>query len=174
MFICAGKSEQFDFAIPVGIGMTDVAINLTKLCISQKPEFLFFVGSAGSYGEKKIFDIVESKTACNVENSFFNAGAYTPLDNMISTADDVSRETIINSSNYITTDENVAKYYLSKNIHLENMEYFAVLKVAEAFGIPAAGIFIVTNYCNKNAHKDFMDNHKEAMTRLTAYIKESR
>ena len=174
MFICAGKSEQFDFAVPVGIGLIEVTMNLTKLCLSQKPEFLFFVGSAGSYGEKKIFDIVESKTACNIENSFFNAGAYTPLDNMISTAEDVSRETIINSSNYITTDESVAKHYLSKNIHLENMEYFAVLKVAEAFGIPAAGIFIVTNYCNKNAHKDFMDNHKEAMERLTTYIKESK
>jgi len=174
MFICAGKSEQFDFAVPVGIGLIEVTINLTKLCISKKPEFLLFVGTAGSYGEKKIFDIVESKTACNIENSFFNAGAYTPLDNMISTAEEVSRETIINSSNYITTDENVAKHYLSKNIHLENMEYFAVLKVAEAFGIPAAGIFIVTNYCNQNAHKDFMDNHKEAMKRLTTYIKESK
>ncbi|MBA1420837.1 MAG: purine-nucleoside phosphorylase [Epsilonproteobacteria bacterium] len=174
MFICAGKSEQFDFAVPVGIGLIEVAMNLTKLCLSQKPEFLFFVGSAGSYGEKKIFDIVESKTACNIENSFFNAGAYTPLDNMISTAEDVSRETIINSSNYITTDESVAKHYLSKNIHLENMEYFAVLKVAEAFGIPAAGIFIVTNFCNKDAHKDFIDNHKEAMERLTTYIKESK
>ena len=195
MFICAGKSEQFDFAVPVGIGLIEVTMNLTKLCLSQKPEFLFFVGSAGSYGEKKIFDIVESKTACNIENSFFNAGAYTPLDNMISAYGGtsgtspsvpsrrsqssltshndfhVSRETIINSSNYITTDESVAKHYLSKNIHLENMEYFAVLKVAEAFGIPAAGIFIVTNYCNKNAHKDFMDNHKEAMERLTRYIK---
>ena len=171
MFICAGKSEQFDFAVPVGVGLIEVTINLTKLCITQKPEFLFFVGTAGSYGEKKIFDIVESKTACNIENSFFNADAYTPLDNMISTAEEVSRETIINSSNYITTDESLAKDYLSKNIHLENMEYFAVLKVAEAFGIPVAGTFIVTNYCNKNAHKDFMDNHKEAMERLTRHIK---
>ncbi|SFV57395.1 Purine nucleoside phosphorylase [hydrothermal vent metagenome] len=171
MFICAGKSEQFDFAVPVGIGLIEVTMNLTKLCLSQKPEFLFFVGSAGSYGEKKIFDIVESKTACNIENSFFNAGAYTPLDNMISTAEDVSRETIINSSNYITTDESVAKHYLSKNIHLENMEYFAVLKVAEAFSIPVAGVFIVTNYCNVNAHKDFLKNHKEAMKRLSIYIK---
>ena len=171
MFICAGKSEQFDFAVPVGVGLIEVTINLTKLCITQKPEFLFFVGTAGSYGKKKIFDIVESKTACNIENSFFNADAYTPLDNMISTAEEVSRETIINSSNYITTDESLGKYYLSKNIHLENMEYFAVLKVAEAFGIPVAGTFIVTNYCNKNAHKDFLDNHQEAMERLTRYIK---
>ncbi len=171
MFICAGKSEQFDFAVPVGVGLIEVTMNLTKLCITQKPEFLFFVGTAGSYGEKKIFDIVESKTACNIENSFFNADAYTPLDNMVSTAEEVSRETIINSSNYITTDESLAKDYLSKNIHLENMEYFAVLKVAEAFGIPVAGAFIVTNYCNKNAHKDFLDNHQEAMERLTRYIK---
>ena len=174
MIICAGKSEQFDFAIPVGIGLVEVAMNLTKLCLSQKPEFLFFVGTAGSYGEKKIFDIVESKTAVNIENGFFNAGAYTPLDNMISTAEDVSRETIVNSSNYITTDNTLAKYYLDKNIQIENMEYFAVLKVAESFGIPAAGVFIVTNYCNENAHKDFLDNHKEAMARLTTYIRESK
>ena len=173
MFICAGKSEQFDFAVPIGIGLIDVAINLTKICIKQKPEFLFFVGTAGSYGEKKIFDIVESRTACNIENSFFNANAYTPLDNMISTSDKVSRETIVNSSNYITTDEKLSKYYLSKNIHLENMEYFSVLKVAQEFNIPVAGAFIVTNYCNKNAHRDFVDNHKEAMRRLTQYIKKS-
>ncbi|RLA71428.1 MAG: purine-nucleoside phosphorylase [Epsilonproteobacteria bacterium] len=174
MFICAGESEQFNFALPVGIGMTDVAINLTKLCMSEKPKFLFFVGTAGSYGEKKIFDIVESKTAANIENSFFNAGAYTPIDNMVSTAEDVSRETIVNSSNYITTEKEVAKAYLNKNIHLENMEYYAVLKVAKSFRIPVAGAFIVTNYCDENAHKDFIDNHKEAMIRLTKYIKESK
>jgi len=174
MFICAGESEQFNFALPVGIGMTDVAINLTKLCLSEKPKFLFFVGTAGSYGEKKVFDIIETKTAANIENSFFNAGAYTPIDNMVSSAEDVSRETIVNSSNYITTDAEVAKAYLNKNIHLENMEYYAVLKVAKSFRIPVAGALIVTNYCDKNAHKDFMDNHKEAMLRLTKYIQESK
>jgi len=174
MIICAGESEQFDFALPVGIGMTDVAINLTRLCLSQKPKFLLFVGTAGSYGEKKVFDIIESKTAANIENSFFTGGSYTPIDNMVSTAEDVSRETIVNSSNYITTDKDLAKAYLSKNIHLENMEYYAVLKVAKSFDIPAAGVFIVTNYCDENAHKDFMDNHKEAMLRLTKYIKESK
>jgi nucleoside phosphorylase len=174
MIICAGESEQFDFALPMGIGMTDVCINLTRLCLSQKPKFILFVGTAGSYGEKKIFDIIESKTAANIENSFLTAGSYTPIDNMVSTAEDVSRETVVNSSNYITTDKNIGKVYLSKNIHLENMEYYAVLKVAKSFDIPAAGIFIVTNYCDENAHKDFMDNHKEAMLRLTKYIKESK
>ncbi len=174
MIICAGESEQFDFALPVGIGMTDVAINLTRLCLSHKPNFILFVGTAGSYGEKKVFDIIESKTAANIENSFFTGGSYTPIDNMVSTAEDVSRETIVNSSNYITTDKSLGKAYLDKNIDLENMEYYAVLKVAKSFGIPAAGIFIVTNYCDENAHKDFMDNHKEAMLRLTKYIKESK
>ena len=174
MIICAGESEQFDFALPVGIGMTDVAINLTRLCLSQKPKFILFVGTAGSYGEKKIFDIIESKSAANIENSFFTGGSYTPIDNMVSTAEDVSRETIVNSSNYITTDKQLAKAYIAKNIHLENMEYYAVLKVAKSFDIPAAGIFIVTNYCDENAHKDFMKNHKEAMLRLAKYMKESK
>ena len=171
MIVCAGENEQFDFALPVGIGMTDVAINLTRLCLSQKPKFILFVGTAGSYGEKKIFDIIESKTASNIENSFFTGGSYTPIDNIVSTSEDVSRETLVNSSNYITTDKSVGKFYLAQNIHLENMEYYAVLKVAQSFCISAGGVFIVTNYCDENAHKDFMDNQKEAMRRLTEYIK---
>lgn len=171
MFICAGESETFSFAKPMGIGMVDMSINLTKLCMETKPPFLFFVGTAGSYGEHNIFDIVESKTASNIENGFFNAKAYTPLDNVISTSEDVSRETIVNSSNYITTDERLCKHYLSNNIYLENMEFFAVLKVAKAFNIPVAGTFIVTNYCNAKAHQTFLDNHTEAMKRLTTYIR---
>lgn len=170
MFICAGEKEQFSFAIPIGVGMVDVAINLTRLCLSQKPKFLFFVGTAGSYGEKKIFDIVESKTATNIENSFFRGGSYTPIDNMVSSAESVSRETGINSSNYITTDSTIGAYYLAENIHLENMEYYAVLKVARSFGIPVAGAFIVTNYCDENAHRDFIANHKEAMKKLSDFV----
>ena len=182
MFICAGESETFSFAKPMGIGMVDISINLTKFCMETKPPFLFFVGTAGSYGKYNIFDIVESKTASNIENSFFNAKAYTPIDNVISAyggadstspllnSSHVSRETIVNSSNYITTDESLCKHYLSNNIHLENMEFFAVLKVAKAFNIPVAGAFIVTNYCNAKAHQTFLDNHKEAMKRLTKYI----
>lgn len=172
MIICAGKSEQFDFAVPVGVGMLEVAMNLTRICLDKKPEFFLFVGTAGSYGEKNIFDIVESKTAANIENSFFTGGSYTPIDNVISTTDDVSRETLVNSSHYITTDKSIGKYYLAQNIHLENMEYYAVLKVAQAFGISAGGIFIVTNYCDENAHEDFVKNKTEAMEKLTAYIKE--
>ena len=172
MFICAGERETFDFAKPMGIGLIEMSINLTKLCMGKKPPaFIFFVGTAGSYGKHKIFDIVESKTACNIENSFFNAKAYTPINNVVSTSANVSRETLVNSSNYITTDINLSEYYLTHSIGLENMEFFAVLSVAKHFNIPAGGAFIVTNYCNEKAHQDFVDNQTEAMKRLTNYIK---
>ncbi|HIC10020.1 MAG TPA: purine-nucleoside phosphorylase, partial [Campylobacterales bacterium] len=59
----------------------------------------------------------------------------------------------------------------SLNIHLENMEFFSFLQVAKKFGVPAKGIFIVTNWTNKNAHQDFMLNRDEAMRRLETYIK---
>ena len=171
MIICAGDIEQFDFATPVGIGMVNVAVNLTKLCLLNPPEFLLFIGTAGSYGNKKIFDIIESRSAANIENSFFTHGNYTPIDNVISTADDVSRETIVNSSNYITINTEVAKHYLNNNIELENMEFFSVMKTAEILNIPAGGIFVVTNYCDKDAHKVFVKNHREAMSRLAHYMK---
>jgi nucleoside phosphorylase len=171
MIICAGTTEQFDFAMPVGIGMLNVAINLTKMCLDKKPEYILFVGTAGSYGEKKIFDIIESKTAANVENSFFSGGSYSPIDNVISSVKDVSRETLVNSSNYITTDKEMGKHYMAQNIHIENMEFFAVLKVAQYFGISAGGIFVVTNYCDENAHDDFLKNQKEGMAKLDTYVK---
>jgi len=172
MIICAGTTEQFDFAMPVGIGMLNVAINLTKMCLEKKPDYILFVGTAGSYGEKKIFDIIESKTAANVENSFFSGKSYSPIDNVISSVKDVSRETLVNSSNYITTDKEIGKHYTAQNIHIENMEFFAILKVAQYFGISAGGIFVVTNYCDENAHEDFLKNQKEAMAKLTKYVKE--
>ncbi len=216
MFVCAGDSEQFDFATPIGIGMVDAAIRLTQLCMEHSLDEITFVGTAGSYGCKAIFDIIESHTAVNIENGFFDGKTYTPIDNWIEVPDKpsvsldssgsrkrkrpfqglgaplssssetldclrtegsieknekVSRETIINSSHYITTDVASAEQYLSNGIDLENMEFYAVLKVANSFDIPAKGIFIVTNYCNSDAHKDFIANHDEAKRHLNDYIR---
>ena len=109
MIICAGESEQFDFALPVGIGMTDVAINLTTFMFVPKTKIYIVRRYSRFVWGKEIFDIVESKTAANIENSFFTGGSYTPIDNMVSTAEDVSRETIVNTSNYITTNKSVGK-----------------------------------------------------------------
>jgi len=171
MILCAGRSEQFDFAMPIGIGMMEVTINLTRICEAKKPDYILFVGTAGSYGEKKIFDIIESKTAANIENSFFSGKSYSPIDNVVTSAKDVSHETLVNSSNYITTDSEIGKYYTAQNVHIENMEFFAIMKVAQFYGISAGGIFVVTNYCDKNAHEDFLKNQKEAMKKLDAYVK---
>jgi len=173
VYICAGEIEQFEFAQPVGIGMVDTAVNLTKICLDNAPEEIIFVGTAGSYGSVGLFEIVESYHAVTIENSFFTAGAYSPI---------VSRETslyrnkkreeelIVNSSNYITTDEKIAQHYLKNKIEIENMEFFSVMRTAKLLGIPAKGVFIVTNYCNTRAHQDFLTHHKEAMQRLSHYM----
>ena len=172
MIICAGNNETFDFATPMGVGLIESAINLTRLCLFDKPEFLLFIGSAGSYGEHKIFDIVESKTASNIELGFLNNDAYTPLDNVISTnTDQTKRDVIVNSSNYISTNEELSKKFLKLGVGIENMEFFAVLKVAQEFDIPAGGVFCITNYTNKNAHEDFLKNHEEAKKILEAHVK---
>ena len=170
MIICAGEIESFSFATPIGIGLVNSAVNLSRIAIMNPPEFILFIGTAGSYGKYGIFDIIESKTAANIEHSLLTGSAYTPIDNVISTSDNVSHETIINSSNYITTDKNMSQKYLDKNIHLENMEFFSVMAVAKEFSIPAGGIFCVTNYCDKNAHRDFLANRAEAMNRLEEYL----
>ena len=172
MIFCAGESESFEFAEAIGIGLVESAINLTKHCLMHPPKYILFVGTAGSYGEAKVFDVVHSNSAANIENSFFMSKAYTPIDNFVSTADDVSRETIVNSSNYITIDKALAKSYLDRGIGIENMEFYSVLKVAKEFGIPAGGVFVVTNYCDEKAHDDFMKNRDKAMKILEKYMAE--
>lgn len=172
MIICAGNNETFDFAQPMGVGLIETAMNLTRLCLFDKPEFLLFVGSAGSYGNHNIFDIVESKTASNIELSFLNNDAYTPLNNVVSTnIDNNVKDVIVNSSNYISTNAELARKFLSFGVGIENMEFFSVLKIAEEFNIPAGGVFCITNYTNENAHEDFLKNHEKAKELLGEHVK---
>ncbi|WP_300361556.1 purine-nucleoside phosphorylase [Hydrogenimonas sp.] len=183
MIVCAGNNETFPFATPIGMGLCESAVNLTRLVMMTPPEFLLFVGSAGSYGHYEIFDIVESKAASQIELSFLEKKSYTPLENNVIVSDEnVSRETpvtklanadrpiIVNSSNYITTDFDLAKRFNGLGIGLENMEFYAVMQVAQSFDIPCGGIFVVTNRCDEKAHQDFVRNHDEAMKRLTNYL----
>jgi nucleoside phosphorylase len=175
MIVCAGRNEVFNFAEPIGVGLIESAVNLTRHCLFNKPDFILFIGSAGSYGNHNIFDIVESKRAANLELSFLHGDSYTPLDNVLESENKMAKnDTIVNSSNYISTNFELSKNYNEYGIGIENMEFFSVLNVSKEFGIPAAGIFIVTNYTNENAHNDFLKNHKEAMEKLTNYLIEKQ
>ncbi|NPA60975.1 MAG: purine-nucleoside phosphorylase [Epsilonproteobacteria bacterium] len=166
MIISAGDIESFHFATPIGIGLVDSAINLTKICIESRPDSITFIGSCGSYGRLNIFDIVDSTSAYNIESSLFKLNSYSPIENRAGVSSKVS----VNSSNYITTRDDISREYLSIGIDIENMEFYSVLKVAEKFNIPAKGVFIVTNYCNGDAHRDFLKNHKKSMKLLIEYI----
>ena len=170
MIICAGNNENFDFALSTGVGLVETSMNLTRLCLFDKPEFLLFVGTAGSYGDKKIFDIVESKTAANIELSFLSNDAYTPLDNVVTTNETNVKDLVVNSSNYISTNEELTKKFLNLGIGIENMEFFAVLRIAQEFNIPAGGVFCITNYTNANAHDDFTKNQEKAKELLNDHV----
>jgi len=141
------------------------------MCFSLINDFSLTESNAGSYGEKKIFDIVESKTAANIELAFLQQKAYTPLDNVVSANTEGTGEIIVNSSNYITTDAVLARGFLKLGVGIENMEFFSVLRVAQEFGIPAGGVFCVTNYCNADAHSDFLIHHERAKALLTDHVK---
>jgi len=172
MIVCAGRNETFDFATPIGVGLVDSAMSLTRICLAQKPEFLLFVGSAGSYGDHQIHDIVESKTAANIELGFLDKSAYTPIDNVVSAQTEEIQEIIVNSSNYITTSEKAMEQFRALGLGIENMEFFSVMRVAQVFGIPAGGVFCITNFCDTNAHRDFVANHGFAKVLLREHLKE--
>lgn len=172
MILCAGNNETFDFATPIGVGLVDSAMSLTRICLTDKPDFILFVGSAGSYGTHNIHDIVESKTAANIELGFLDKSAYTPIDNVISAQTEEIKDVIVNSSNYITTSRSAMEKMEALGMGIENMEFFAVMRVASVFGIPAGGVFCITNYCDTNAHQNFISNHGFAKVLLREYLVE--
>ena len=172
MFICA-SGEKFSFAKEIGVGLVDSAMILSSIVLKDNPKELIFIGSAGSYDKTiNIFDIFVSSSAMQIETSFITHNSYTPIYNKI---ENVSCETtmIINSSNYITTDENISNRLLNAGIKIENMEFFSILRVAQYFKIPAFGIFCVTNYCDNNAHNDFIKNHSIAEKYLESYVRDN-
>ena len=217
MIISAGRNEIFPFALPMGVGLVDMSINLTALLqkramvdgcgryeqilttnrqldeklnlidspilqsakssqnpdkiLNALPSEIIFIGSAGLYKEGKIFEIYESSVATNIEISSLENKSYSPIENEIASV--VPRGTCkVNSSNFITTDQNLAHELFDCGYFLENMEFFAVLKVAQKFQIPAYGIFVATNFCDKNAHADFIKNHEQAKKELEKYLKQ--
>ncbi|WP_346745653.1 purine-nucleoside phosphorylase [uncultured Campylobacter sp.] len=217
MIISAGRNEIFPFALPMGVGLVDMSINLTALLqkramvdgcgryeqnltakqqlgerlnlidspvlksaksaqnpdkiLNALPSKIIFIGSAGLYKEGEIFEIYESSAAANIEISSLENKSYSPIEGEIASV--VPRGTCkVNSSNFITTDPNLAHELFSRGYFLENMEFFAVLKVAQKFQIPAYGIFVATNFCDKNAHADFIKNHEQAKKELEKYLKQ--
>nr|WP_314747104.1 purine-nucleoside phosphorylase [uncultured Campylobacter sp.] len=217
MIISAGRSEIFPFALPMGVGLVDMSINLTALLqkrsmvdgcgryeqilttnrqlderlnlidspllqsakssqnpdkiLNALPSQIIFIGSAGLYKDGQIFEIYESSAAANIEISSLENKSYSPIESGIASI--VPRGTCkVNSSNFITTDQNLAHELFDRGYFLENMEFFAVLKVAQKFLIPAYGIFVATNFCDKNAHADFIKNHEQAKKELEKYLKQ--
>lgn len=183
MFVCAGNGEEFEFAQKIGVGLIQSSIYLTRLCLEKKPDCLIFVGSAGSYDlGLPLLELWIGDHATQIEASALLGGGYTPIKNRIYALKDVSHETIqrikslglqeavVNSSNYITTDIQHAYRMKERGILLENMEFFSVLSVANAFEIPAIGVFCVSNYCGENAHQEFVGNRRDVMGRLRGVI----
>ena len=168
LFVCAGNNEIWDFATPIGIGLVSSAINLTRILTKNSSfEKVVFVGTCGLYEKGEIFDIIESSFGANIEISEILGLSYTPIK------DDVSHETIINSSNFITKDKSVASEFSKRGFVAENMEFYSVCQVAKSFGILVNGVFCATNFCDENAHADFLKNHEKAMKILGNYINEN-
>ncbi|MDE6044088.1 MAG: purine-nucleoside phosphorylase [Helicobacter sp.] len=173
MFLCAGKMESFAFAQTIGVGLVECALHLTQLVLQKNPEILIFIGSAGSYDPTlPLLGVFEANAATQIELSLWEKKSYTPLENVIVAGDSPLGGICVNSSNYITTDSNLALQFLERGIAYENMEFFSVLRVAQHFKIPVFGIFCITNYANENAHEDFMANFKLSNAKLESYIKE--
>ena len=118
-----------------------------------------------------LLEIYETRHAFNVEASSFLGDFYSPAACEINL--NVSYETKkCNSSNYICTDEKVAARFAAMGLELENMEAFAVLSVAAKFGVEAVCFLCATNFCDSQAHQNFIKNQAQAKKNLENFLQE--
>lgn len=171
LIVCAGAMESFEFAKAVGIGMVEPAINLTKILLNLKqlPKKIIFIGSCGIYGNENLLKIYQSSLAFNYEISGIIGLSYTPIKINLP---NVSQKTIlINSSNFITNSAEISKKFKNLGFTAENMEAYSIKCVALKFGIEFESILCATNYCDENAHENFIQNYPKAKENIIKYLK---
>ena len=121
---------------------------------------------SGQFGIYPDFGYKKLSVSHETKNSHFNSAVESYTDSHIS-------HVVVNCSNYITTNWEVATKLYRAGFSLENMEFFSILRAAQLYRIPCVGIFCVTNYCDKNAHSDFIKNHAKAKGLLEKYVREN-
>ena len=169
----ASKPDKIIFIGTCGLYQKGDEKGLNALNLSENGKIKENLGAKNLASEKplKLLEIYESTHCFNVEASKLTNAFYSPAECEINL--NVSYETKkCNSSNYICTDENVAARFADLGLELENMESFAVLSVAKRFGISATCFLCATNFCDKNAHQSFLQNHAQAKKNLEYFLQE--
>ena len=169
----ANKPDKIIFIGTCGLYQKGDKKGLNTLNLSENGKIKENLGAKNLVSEKplKLLEIYESAHCFNIEASKLTNDFYSPAECEINL--NVSYETKkCNSSNYICTDENVAARFADLGLELENMESFAVLSVAKRFGISATCFLCATNFCDKNAHQSFLQNHAQAKKNLEHFLQE--
>lgn len=171
----ASKPDKIIFIGTCGLYQKGNKKGLNALNLSENGKMKANLGAKNLAGESQkplqLLEIYESAHCFNVEASKLTNDFYSPAECEINL--NVSYETKkCNSSNYICTDENVAARFADLGLELENMESFAVLSVAKRFGISATCFLCATNFCDKNAHQSFLQNHAQAKKNLEHFLQE--
>ena len=171
----ASKPDKIIFIGTCGLYQKGDEKGLNALNLSENGKIKENLGTKNLADENqkplKLLEIYESAHCFNVEASKLTNDFYSPVECEINL--NVSYETKkCNSSNYICTDENVAARFADLGLELENMESFAVMSVAKRFGISATCFLCATNFCDKNAHQSFLQNHAQAKKKLEHFLQE--
>lgn len=171
----ANKPDKIIFIGTCGLYQKGDKKGLNALNLNENGKIKENLGAKNLASENQkplqLLEIYESAHCFNVEASKLTNDFYSPVECEINL--NVSYETKkCNSSNYICTDENVAARFADLGLELENMESFAVLSLAKRFGISATCFLCATNFCDKNAHQSFLQNHAQAKKNLEHFLQE--
>lgn len=157
----------------LGIGYLEAALKLEAILNANLGiKKILFTGTAGAYSKNlEIGEFVDVGLSALLNLGTVQGLSYTIKDTYpLYKSNSTNSNILCLSSLEITQDDNCSKlildYYLGLDcfarahndrlILVENMELYGIAKVANAHQIPWSALLRITNYTNKNAHKDYL------------------
>lgn len=167
-----GDPAPKDVALePVGIGLVDAGIGLTRCIMTRRPSHVLALGTAGAAPKSglAIGDVVVGRSVRLVDPAVMEGRAALPfateaafdgamVDAVFSAG---ARPCVIANPLGITTDDALATK-LAVLAPVEHLEAYAVARAAHALGVPCTIILGIANVVGSKGRDQWRANHVQA------------
>ncbi|MBX3227979.1 MAG: hypothetical protein KIT84_27860 [Labilithrix sp.] len=156
---------------PMGIGLTDAGVGLTRCIMARRPTHVLALGTAGASARSglAIGDVVVGQSVRLVEPAVVEGRAALPYATEAAFDSDMvdavfsagARPCAIANTLGVTTDEALAAK-LAVIAPVEHLEAYAVARACHVLGVPSTIVLGIANFVGARGRDEWKANHVEA------------
>ena len=160
---------------PVGIGLVDAAVGMTRCIMQVRPAYVIFIGTGGASPRAtlSIHDVVVATAARLVDPTAVEGRAALPFAADVISLEGELVDRLFNAGARlgrvwtplgVTTDDALAQK-LGALGDVEHLESYGVARACQAAGVPCAIVLGIANVVGSRGRAEWRDNHVAASAR---------